>query len=200
MNGMVKIAAVFCAVAVLALGAGAMAAPKGKKGKSPRIELPDAVRASMNNVIPGSAITRITLQTRDGVEVYHALLTKSPAECRVAVAADGTLIAVVTPVKEADLPQPVKDTLAAQAKDAVLLETAKAEISAEIKDAKVTVLDKPKTRYEAEVRPTAGAAIALEIAPDGTLIKKEQSKQTQKPANAAKKSKAARKQPAAAGE
>ncbi|MCE5325483.1 MAG: hypothetical protein LLG01_03620 [Planctomycetaceae bacterium] len=198
MNSELKFAAALCAVAVLGLGVNAMAAPKtGKKGKT-QVELPDVVRASMNNVVPGSAITKITRETQDGVEVYQAQLTKNPVECEVAVAADGTLIAVETAIKEADLPQAVKDTLAKEAKGADILRVAKAEISAVTKDAKVTKLETPRAQYEVNVMPAAGKAVILEIAADGKLIKKEEVKKAQKPAKAGKKGNAAKK--AAAGE
>ena len=199
MNSVAKFAAALCAAAVLGFAVDAMAAPKAGKGKAP-VELPDVVRASMQKVVPGSAVTKIKKETQGGVEVYEALLTKDMAECEVVVAADGTLIAVETAIPEADLPQPVKDTLAKEAKDAKIIKAEKVAVSAETKDGKVTKLETAKTQYEVKVMPAAGKAVVLEMAADGTLIKKEESKTPEKPAKAVKKPKAAKKEAAAAGE
>ncbi|MCE5325482.1 MAG: hypothetical protein LLG01_03615 [Planctomycetaceae bacterium] len=197
MNNVLKFAATLCAVVVLGLGMDAMAAPKagkeGKAGAKANADVPDAVKTTMDKAIEGGKVGKIKKETEDGVEVYEAIVTKDAVKNEVTVAADGTMIEIETVVKEADLPQAVKDTLAKEAKDAKILKAEKAVISADIKEGKVTKLETPRTEYEVKVKPAAGKPINIEMAADGTLIKKEEPKKADKPA---KKGKAGKKEAA----
>ncbi|MCE5278551.1 MAG: PepSY-like domain-containing protein [Planctomycetaceae bacterium] len=202
MNSVLKFAAALCAVVVLGLGVDAMAAPKAKAGKA-KVEVPEAVKATMDKAVEGGKVGKVEKETEDGVDVYEAVITKDGAKCEVSVAADGTLIEIESVVKEADLPQAVKDAVAKEIKDGKIIKAEKEEVHAEIKEGKVTKLDAPKTEYEVKVR-AAGKVTEIELSADGTVIKKEEIKKDDKPAKAGKKGKAGKKTeeaaPAAAGE
>ncbi len=135
------------------------------------VELPAGVVAAVEANFPDAKIDFIEVIEEAGITLYDIEFKDDAGE--IEVAADGTIIDIVTIIKAEDLPEAAAEVFRQAAEGATIRRYEKSEIWNEIKQeegiGKLVKLDSPKYVYEAEVVKGTQTG-EIEVDADGQII------------------------------
>jgi uncharacterized membrane protein YkoI len=122
---------------------------------TPETELPEAVKAAMQANVPDAEIDFVEVVDEDGVTLYDIEFKDNRGE--IEVAADGTVLDVVTIITMEDLPEAAAQAIKDATEGITILRLERSEIRSEIKKdeggtASIVKLETPRFVYEAEVK------------------------------------------------
>lgn len=136
----------------------------------PGIELPAAVVEAIEANVPGAEIDFVEVAEEAGITLYDIEFEADRGE--IEVAADGTVIDVVTIITMEELPEAAAKAIQDAVEGAKILRLEKSEIRSEIKkegDTGVLVkLDTPRYVYEAEIEKD-GQTGEIEVDAEGNI-------------------------------
>jgi len=148
--------------AVLAIAGAAQA--EGKRDR-----LPPAVAKVVDENKPGAEIDKLEIEKESGITLYDIEFKGDQGE--IEVAADGTVIDVVTIVDMKDVPEAAAAAIRKAARGAAIKRLEKSEVRSKIVSeggtGKLSRLAAPEYVYEAEL--SKGGEV--EVGADGTIIK-----------------------------
>ncbi len=133
-------------------------------------ELPDAVVEAIAANVPEAEIDFVEVAEEDGITLYDIEFKSDRGE--IEVAADGTVIDVVTIITMNEMPDAAAEAIRAAAGDATIKRLEKSEIRSEIEKegekAIIVKLDVPRYVYEAELEKD-GRTGEVEVDADGNI-------------------------------
>ena len=132
-------------------------------------KLPPAVAQVVKQYRPKAVIDKLTVEKQAGTDLYDIEFKGTQGEMEVA--ADGTIIDIVSIVRMADLPRPAAEAIQKVTREAgaKILRLEKAEVHSEIAGEKIVRLPEFKYLYEAELLKN-GRTGEVTVAPDGTIV------------------------------
>ena len=143
---------------------------EGPKPVKPEVELPDAVAEAIKANIPDAEIDFVEVAEEDGITLYDIEFKADRGE--IEVAADGTVIDVVTVITMEELPEAAAKAIKDAIEDATILRLEKSEIRSEIKKegemGTLVKLDTPRYVYEAELEKD-GQTGEIEVDAEGNI-------------------------------
>jgi hypothetical protein len=116
-----------------------------------KVELSEAAAKAVKDAFPKATVGGVKADEATGVKLFAAKLTDGDVKSTVTVAADGTITAVQTEIKIADVAEAAAKVITKAAEGAEIRTILKLETRAEAKDAKVTKLEKAKVTFEARL-------------------------------------------------
>lgn len=134
-------------------------------------ELPAGVEEAIKANFPDAQIDFIEVNVEAGITLYDIEFKDDRGE--IEVAADGTVLDVVTIITMEDLPQGAAEAIQKAAEGATIKRLEKSEIRSEIKkegaEGKLVKLDSPRYVYEAELVKD-GQTGEIEVDAEGKVI------------------------------
>lgn len=134
------------------------------------VELPAAVAEAIEANVPDAEIDFVEVAEESGITLYDIEFKSDRGE--IEVAADGTVIDVVTIITMEELPGAAADAIRNAIEGATILRLEKSEIRTEIKKEGTTgtlvKLDTPRYVYEAEIEKD-GVTGEIEVDADGNI-------------------------------
>ncbi len=140
------------------------------KPVKPEVELPAAVAEAIKANVPDAEIDFVEVANEDGITLYDIEFKADRGE--IELAADGTVIDVVTVITKEELPEAAAKAIQDAIGDATILRLEKSEIRSEIKrEGEMGILVKletPRYVYEAELEKD-GKTGEIEVDADGNI-------------------------------
>lgn len=140
------------------------------KPVKPEVELPEAVAEAIKANVPDAEIDFVEVAEEDGITLYDIEFKADRGE--IEVAADGTVIDVVTVITMEELPEAAAKAIKDAIEDATILRLEKSEIRSEIKKegemGTLIKLDTPRYVYEAELEKD-GQKGEIEVDAEGNI-------------------------------
>ena len=137
----------------------------------PDIELPEAVLMAIEMNVPGAEIETVAVAEEEGITLYDVEFKEDRG--KIEVAADGTVIDVVTIVTMEDLPEAAALAIQKAAEGVTIKRLEKAEIRSEIKKegevGTIVKLDAPRYVYEAELEKD-GQTGEITVDAEGNIV------------------------------
>ena len=134
------------------------------------VELPAAVAQAIESNVPDAEIDFVEVAEENGITLYDIEFKADRGE--IEVAADGTVIDVVTVITKEDLPEAAAKAIQDAIGDATILRLEKSEIRSEIKKegemGTLVKLDTPRYVYEAELERD-GKTGEIEVDAEGNI-------------------------------
>jgi hypothetical protein len=160
--------ALFLACLVAVSGASTGGTPIWRQDQTVH-KLPAAVEKVVKEHRPKAVIDKLTVEKQAGTDLYDIEFKGTQGELEVA--ADGTIIDIVSIVRMADLPRPAADAIQRVTREAgaKILRLEKSEVHSEIVGEKIVRLPQFKYLYEAEL-VRKGQTGEVTVAPDGTIV------------------------------
>lgn len=157
---------------VLVLGASVAGAPIGQEqqpGQAPVPKVPPAVARVVKQHRPKAVIDKLTVERQAGTDLYDIEFRGTQGEMEVA--ADGTIIDIVSIVRMSDLPRPAAEAIQKVTREAAakIVRLEKSEVHSEIAGEKIVKLPQFKYLYEAELL-RKGQTGEVTVAPDGSIV------------------------------
>jgi len=136
----------------------------------PEVELPAAVVEAIEANVPGAEIDFVEVAEEAGITLYDIEFKADRGE--IEVAADGTVLDVVTVITMDELPEAAAKAIQDAIEGATILRLEKSEIRSEIKKegeiGTLVKLDAPRYVYEAELEKD-GQTGEIEVDADGNI-------------------------------
>jgi hypothetical protein len=170
MKFLTMLVAVTLALGVAGLALAQDAAPTDTKAKGkPKVELPEAAAKTIATVFPKGTLGKTSIKNLGGVQVFVVDIKNDLPGAVVHVTADGILVMTEVDVTAKDLPESVTQAVKKAAEGAEIKGGVQAIASAEIKDGKVTKLDKEKTLFQLDLQKDTQKG-SMTVAGDGTVV------------------------------
>ena len=133
------------------------------------VELPEAVKKTLEARFPKAQIQKVEKEVEGGVTVYDLEFRQGKQEKEADIAEDGTLLEYTIVVRRDVIPADAFAAIRKAAKGAKLGRLECIQITHETKDGKVVKLAKPATQYAAEMTK-GGKTAEIVVTPDGTVV------------------------------
>jgi hypothetical protein len=148
---------------------GAPVAAQKQTGQAEAAKLPPAVARVVKQHRPKAVIDKLTVEQQAGTDLYDIEFKGTQGEMEVA--ADGTIIDIVSIVRMDGLPRAAAEAIQKVTREAgaKIVRLEKAEVHSEIADGKIVKLPQFKYLYEAEL-VKKGQTGEVTVAPDGTIV------------------------------
>jgi hypothetical protein len=132
-------------------------------------ELPPAVAKVVKQHRPNAVIDKLTVEEQAGTDLYDIEFKGTQGEMEVA--ADGTIIDIVSIVRMSDLPRAAAEAIQKVTREAraKIVRLEKSEVHSEIAGGRIVRFSRFKYLYEAEL-VKKGQTGEVTVAPDGTIV------------------------------
>jgi len=147
----------------LVLVAGAFSAP------IPPDQLPEPVATTFKTLFPNGTIDKLDAEEENGVMIYDFEFHAGGREKEADIAGDGTMVESTLVIPQKDIPAPAMKAIQAAAKGAKLGRCERMETYYELEAGKVVKMDKPMTKYAAEMTKNGKKAEAI-VSADGKMV------------------------------
>ena len=136
---------------------------------APDSQLPAPVAKAFRAAFPNAEIQKLDVEVEDGVKVYDFEFKDGSVERETDITDDGTLLEVTIVIDPKDVPAVAMKTIRKAAQGATIGRSERIEVLWEIRDGKVIKLQKPVTRYAAELAKQNLKAEAI-VTSNGTVV------------------------------
>jgi hypothetical protein len=113
--------------------------------------LPEAVRKTFTSKYPNATISKAESEKEGGVTVWDIEFREGRKHMETDIAENGTMLEFSEQVTQKSLPKEALKSIKKAAEGGKVKQTDKVSINYEVKDGKMTKLDKPRTQYEASI-------------------------------------------------
>jgi hypothetical protein len=113
--------------------------------------LPEAVRKTFTSKYPNATINKAESEKEGGVTVWDIEFREGRKRMETDIAENGTMLEFSEQVAQKSLPKEALKSIKKAAEGGKVKQTDKVSINYEVKDGKMTKLDKPRTQYEASI-------------------------------------------------
>lgn len=160
-----KILLAFGVLSLLALTP--VGAQEGQEVKVNASQLPPAVKQALATHCPNCEIRQASREVENGVTIYDFEFKHGKGE--VDITADGLVVSRETVIHEKDVEAAALDKIRQAAAGGRVGQILKEEVSADLLDGKVLLLESPKFFYEAEL--AKGDQVAeIKVTPNGEVV------------------------------